>query len=152
MLHAEGPLCTIDLDRQEYHTEGIDDVLEAYVGGRGVATALAHERIPFDVDPLGSANRLYFATGPLQVSTMSFTGRTNATAVSPLTNGLASSNAGGVVAVPTRTVRPRSGNHSYLSARADSSAPETRWVLSTLMLPRLQTAGAPVTPVRCPPG
>ncbi|MFW5903253.1 MAG: aldehyde ferredoxin oxidoreductase family protein [Halolamina sp.] len=97
MLHAEGPLCSIDLDRREYHTEDIDDVLAEYVGGRGVGTALAHERIPFDVDPLGPENRLYFATGPLQVSTMSFTGRTNATAVSPLTNGLASSNAGGFV-------------------------------------------------------
>ncbi|MEF8757694.1 MAG: aldehyde ferredoxin oxidoreductase N-terminal domain-containing protein, partial [Halobacteriales archaeon] len=97
MLHAEGPLCSIDLDRREYHTEDVDDVLAEYVGGRGVGTALAHERIPFDVDPLGSENRLYFATGPLQVSTMSFTGRTNATGVSPLTDGLVSSNAGGFV-------------------------------------------------------
>ncbi|MFQ3293665.1 MAG: hypothetical protein ACI8VE_000728, partial [Natrialbaceae archaeon] len=34
MLHAEGPLCSIDLDRREYHTEDIDDVLAEYVGGR----------------------------------------------------------------------------------------------------------------------
>jgi aldehyde:ferredoxin oxidoreductase len=97
MLHTDGPLCSIDLETREYHTEDIDDVLADYVGGRGVATALAHERVPFDADPLGPENRLYFATGPLQVSTMSFTGRTNATAVSPLTDGLASSNAGGFV-------------------------------------------------------
>ncbi len=95
MLHAKGPLLSIGLDDRETRTEEIDDVLEAFVGGRGVATKLAHDRIPFDVDPLGPENRLYFTTGPMQLSTMSFTGRMNATAVSPLTDGLVSSNAGG---------------------------------------------------------
>lgn len=60
-----------------------------------MATRLAHERIPFDVDPLGAENRLFLTTGPMQASQMSFTGRMNATAVSPLTDGLVSSNAGG---------------------------------------------------------
>jgi len=95
MLHARGPLLSIDLTAGESHTENVDDVLERYVGGRGVATRLAHERIPFDADPLGPENRLYLATGPMQTSKMSFTGRMNATSVSPLTDGLASSNAGG---------------------------------------------------------
>ena len=95
MLHAEGPLLSIDLSGRESRTEDVDDVLSEFVGGRGVATRLAHERVPFDVDPLGPDNRLYFATGPLQISNMSFTGRMNATAVSPLSDGLASSNAGG---------------------------------------------------------
>jgi len=95
MLHAEGPLLSIDLTEHEAATEDVDDVLQAYVGGRGVATRLAHERIPFDADPLGPENRLYLTTGPLQLSRMSFTGRTNATALSPLSDGLASSNAGG---------------------------------------------------------
>lgn len=97
MLHAEGPLLSIDLTEHSHDTENIDEVLETFIGGRGVATALAHERIPSDADPLGTDNRLYFATGPLQASQMSYTGRTNATALSPLTNGLASSNAGGFV-------------------------------------------------------
>ena len=95
MLHAEGPLLSIDLDAQDSHTEEIDDILAAYVGGRGVAVRLAHDRIPFDADPFGPENRLYLTTGPMQLSIMSFTGRMNATAVSPLTDGLASSNAGG---------------------------------------------------------
>ncbi|WP_290817865.1 aldehyde ferredoxin oxidoreductase C-terminal domain-containing protein [Halovivax sp.] len=95
MRHAPGPLLTIDLDERSFETESIDDVTEAYVGGRGVGTKLAHDRIPFDVDPLGPENRVYFATGPMQFSTMSFTGRMSATSVSPLTDGLLSSNAGG---------------------------------------------------------
>ncbi|MFP8951865.1 aldehyde ferredoxin oxidoreductase family protein [Natrialbaceae archaeon A-arb3/5] len=95
MNHARGPLCTIDVGEQTVETEEIDDVLESSVGGRALGTRLAHDRIPFDVDPLGPENRLFFATGPLQHSTMSFTGRMSATGVSPLTNGLLSSNAGG---------------------------------------------------------
>jgi aldehyde:ferredoxin oxidoreductase len=95
MLHAEGPLLSIDLTDRTAESEEIDDVLSEFIGGRGVATALAHERIPFDADPLGPENRLYLTTGPMQLSRMSFTGRTNATALSPLTDGLASSNAGG---------------------------------------------------------
>jgi aldehyde:ferredoxin oxidoreductase len=95
MLHARGPLLSIDLGERETRIENIDGILESYVGGRGVATRLAHDRVPFDADPLGPENRLYFSTGPMQQSNMSFTGRMNATAVSPLTDGLLSSNAGG---------------------------------------------------------
>ena len=95
MLHARGPLLSIDLDAHEAREEDVDDVLADFIGGRGIGTKLAHDRIPFDVDPLGPENRLYLTTGPMQASQMSFTGRMNATSVSPLTGGLLSSNAGG---------------------------------------------------------
>ena len=95
MLHATGPLLSVDLDAREAAEADIDDALGEFVGGRGVATKLAFDRVPFDVDPLGSENRVYLSTGPLQHSQMSFTGRMNMTSVSPLTGGLASSNAGG---------------------------------------------------------
>jgi aldehyde:ferredoxin oxidoreductase len=97
MLHMEGPLLTVDVGSRRVETESVDDVLESFIGGRGVATQLAHERIPFDADPFGPENRLYFSSGPMQASSMSFTGRTSATAVSPLTDGLLSANAGGFV-------------------------------------------------------
>ena len=95
MLHAKGTLLTIDLTDQTVEVSEIDDLLREYIGGRGAATKLAHDRIPFDADPLGSENRLYISTGPLQNSQMSFTGRMNVTTLSPLTDGLASTNAGG---------------------------------------------------------
>ena len=95
MLHAKGSLLTIDVGSGSATETNIDDILTEYIGGRGLATRLAHERIPFDADPLGSENRLYFSTGPLQQSRMSFTGRMNATALSPLTDGIVSTNAGG---------------------------------------------------------
>jgi aldehyde:ferredoxin oxidoreductase len=95
MRHAKGPLLSIDLTDRTVTEERVDGVLASFVGGRGVGTKLAHDRVPFDADPLGPENRLYLTTGPLQYSGMSFTGRMNATAVSPLTDGLLSSNAGG---------------------------------------------------------
>ncbi|WP_017343988.1 aldehyde ferredoxin oxidoreductase family protein [Halorubrum sp. T3] len=95
MRHAQGPLLTIDLTERTASTEPIDDRLASFVGGRGLNTSLAYDRIPFDADPLGPENRLYFSTGPMQYSTTSYTGRMAATGLSPLTNGLLSSNAGG---------------------------------------------------------
>ncbi len=95
MLHAKGPLLTVDVGTRTTEETAIDGVLESFVGGRGVGTKLAHDRIPFDADPFGPENRLVFATGPLQTSQTSFTGRMSCTGVSPLTGGLLSSNAGG---------------------------------------------------------
>jgi aldehyde:ferredoxin oxidoreductase len=95
MLHVSGPLLTVDVGARTTEETDVDDVLESFIGGRGVATRLAHDRIPFDADPVGPENSLFFSTGPMQTSNMSFTGRMNCTAVSPLTGGLFSSNAGG---------------------------------------------------------
>jgi aldehyde:ferredoxin oxidoreductase len=95
MRHAQGPLLTIDLTERTASTTRIDDRLASFVGGRGLNTSLAYDRIPFDADPLGPENRLYLSTGPMQYSTTSYTGRMAATGLSPLTNGLCSSNAGG---------------------------------------------------------
>ncbi|WP_254863227.1 aldehyde ferredoxin oxidoreductase C-terminal domain-containing protein [Halovivax gelatinilyticus] len=95
MLHATGPLCSVDVGDRTSRRIEIDDVLRRTVGGRALATALAHDRIPFDADPFGPENRAYLSTGPLQQSQMSFTGRMNMTGLSPLSDGLASTNAGG---------------------------------------------------------
>ena len=95
MRHAQGPLLSVDLTERTASTTPIDDRLASFVGGRGLNTSLAYDRIPFDAEPLGPENRLYFSTGPMQYSTTSYTGRMAATGLSPLTNGLLSSNAGG---------------------------------------------------------
>ena len=95
MNHAKGPLLSIDVGTQEATAVDVTTELSSFVGGRGLCTKLAHDRIPFDADPFGPENRIYFATGPLQQSGMSFTGRMNCTGLSPLTDGLLSTNAGG---------------------------------------------------------
>ncbi|GAB3028020.1 aldehyde ferredoxin oxidoreductase C-terminal domain-containing protein [Natronobiforma cellulositropha] len=95
MLHAEGPLLTVDVGERTATQTNVDDLLETLVGGRALATALAYDRIPADADPFDPENRAYLSTGPLQQSQMSFTGRMNMTGLSPLTDGLVSTNAGG---------------------------------------------------------
>jgi aldehyde:ferredoxin oxidoreductase len=95
MRHAQGPLLTIDLSERSAETTSIDDRLTEFVGGRGLNTSLAYDRIPFDAEPLGPENRLFLSTGPMQYSTTSYTGRMAATGLSPLTDGILSSNAGG---------------------------------------------------------
>jgi len=95
MNHAKGPLLSIDVSNRETTVDDVAAERESFVGGRGLCTKLAHDRIPFDADPFGPENRVYFSTGPLQQSQMSFTGRMNCTGLSPLTDGLLSTNAGG---------------------------------------------------------
>ena len=95
MLHSKGPLLTVDLEETTTTEAEIESTQKRYIGGRGLGTKLAHDRIPFDADPLGPDNRLFFTTGPMQASQMSFTGRMSCTGISPLTDGLLSSNAGG---------------------------------------------------------
>jgi aldehyde:ferredoxin oxidoreductase len=95
MLHAKGPLLTIDVGERTATETDVTDELEQFVGGRALATKLAHERLPFDANPFGPENSAFVSTGPLQVSRMSFTGQMNMTGLSPLTDGLLSTNAGG---------------------------------------------------------
>jgi aldehyde:ferredoxin oxidoreductase len=95
MLTNTGDLLTIDVTDRQTTTTDISHVLDTFVGGRGACVRLAHERIPYNADPFGPENRLFFASGPLQVSQMSYTGRMNCTGISPLTDGLLSTNAGG---------------------------------------------------------
>lgn len=100
MRHVDGPLLSIDVTDQTTTVVDITEECERFIGGRGLGTKLAHDRIPFDADPFGPENRLFFTLGPMQSSTMSFTGRMNATSLSPLTDGMASSNAGGFTSRP----------------------------------------------------
>ena len=51
MLHAKGPLLSVDVGAREATAVDVDDVLEGFIGGRGVATALAFDRVPADADP-----------------------------------------------------------------------------------------------------
>ena len=53
MIHATGPLLSIDVTERAVEKTDIADFLEEFIGGRAAATALAHERIPFDADPFG---------------------------------------------------------------------------------------------------
>lgn len=51
MLHAEDPPLAVDLTDREVYTEPIGDVRQSFVGGRGVATRLVHERVRPSISP-----------------------------------------------------------------------------------------------------
>lgn len=133
MLHAVGPLLAVDISGRTAETIDIQAINEAFIRGRGVATRLAHERIPFDADPFGEENRLIFTTGPMQASNMSFTGRMNCTSVSPLTDGILSSNAGGFM--------------SRNFAATGYSAVELRGTSDELLIIHITDEGAEFEPV-----
>jgi len=66
-------LLTVDVGERATRELDTDNVLASFIGGRGVGTKLAHDRILFDADPFGTDNGLVFALGPLQTATMSVT-------------------------------------------------------------------------------
>jgi len=59
-----GKILKIDLSEKKYSIEPVqDDILEKYLGGKGLASYLLYELNPPGVDPLDPANCLIFATG-----------------------------------------------------------------------------------------
>ncbi|WP_243439764.1 aldehyde ferredoxin oxidoreductase family protein [Fundidesulfovibrio soli] len=60
-----GKILVVDATSRSFSIESVpDEVYEAYLGGKGLATWLLLTRNPAGADPLGSENRLIFAAGP----------------------------------------------------------------------------------------
>ncbi len=81
-------------------TSTLEDLPEAWkiVGGRGLTAKILTAEVPPDTDPLGTAARLVFATGPLAGTMAPSFGRMSIGAKSPLTMGIKESNVGGPLA------------------------------------------------------
>lgn len=72
-----------------------DELLESYLGSKGLATRILYDTVPKGIDPLGPENVLIVNTGPLVGSGAPCTSRFNVTTKSPLTGAILSSNCGG---------------------------------------------------------
>ncbi|MCY4149065.1 MAG: aldehyde ferredoxin oxidoreductase family protein [Gammaproteobacteria bacterium] len=70
---------------------------DQYIGQRGLATRYFVEETNPKCDPLGSDNKLIFATGPLTGTMASTGGRYSVITKSPLTGAIACSNSGGFI-------------------------------------------------------
>jgi aldehyde:ferredoxin oxidoreductase len=93
-----GRVLTIDATRRTFSIDPVaDEVLEACLGGKGLATHLLLERNPAGVDPLSPENRLIFATGPLCGGSTWGASRYGVYTKSPLTGFYAESYSGGRV-------------------------------------------------------
>ncbi|AEG16576.1 Aldehyde ferredoxin oxidoreductase [Desulfofundulus kuznetsovii DSM 6115] len=93
-----GRLLRIDLSTRHWQAEEIpDEVLAAYLGGKGLGTYLMLQNIPPGADPLGPENCLIFTTGPVTGTAMPGSNRFGVFARSPLTGFYGESYSGGHV-------------------------------------------------------
>lgn len=90
-----GRFLRVDLSAGRVVPEVIpQELVEDYIGGRGLNSALLYREAPRDVDPLGSENRLIVGTGPGNGTIIPGGTRFTITAKSPLTGFLGDSNSG----------------------------------------------------------
>ena len=79
-------LLTVDLTTQSYRTEPIpDDVLDDFLGGRGLGANLLYKSIQRGIDPLSPENVLIFSSGPAQGTDTYYASRGVVNTKSPLT-------------------------------------------------------------------
>ncbi|NOZ50010.1 MAG: aldehyde ferredoxin oxidoreductase family protein [Chloroflexi bacterium] len=91
-----GKILHVDLTRRTTWIETPpDELYRLLVGGRALVAFLLLRDLPAHTDPLSPDNLLIFAPGILQGSNLPGAGRHGVGAKSPLTGGLASSEAGG---------------------------------------------------------
>ena len=90
-----GKVLDVDLSHRRVETYPLDrELLEKFIGGRGINGKILFDSVPPDADPLGPENILIFGTGPLG-GTPGATGRFNATFLSPATGLFGDANSGG---------------------------------------------------------
>jgi len=93
-----GRMLIVDLSRKSFEIEAIsDELLETYLGGKGIATRILLDKNPVGVDPLSEDNHLIFATGPLCGSRVWGSCRYGVFTKSPLTGFYVESYSGGKV-------------------------------------------------------
>ena len=86
----------VDLTNASIKYERLDKKLvRNFTGGRGLGAKIISDEVPPETDALSSDNRLVFLTGPLTGTKAPTSGRFCASFKSPLTGGIADSQAGG---------------------------------------------------------
>ena len=91
-----GRILEIDLSGGGVTTRRLEpELLEAYLGGRGIATRLLYDEVDPGCDPLGPENVVVLATSPLVGTKAPTACRGHMTFKSPLTGVIGSANCGG---------------------------------------------------------
>jgi len=92
-------ILNIDLNKRKFWTEQIpDNILEAFLGGRGLGAYLLWKNLKKGTDPLSSENVLIFTVGPATGTKMMGVSRYGVFTKSPQTHFFADSYSGGYVA------------------------------------------------------
>ena len=96
MFGWQGKILRIDLSGGTCRTEPLPvDLMQNYIGGRGMCDRILFDEIDPQIDALSPANKLIFATGPLTGSGAPAASRFIASAKSPLSNCVSSPCCGG---------------------------------------------------------
>src|SRR5262245_10462402 len=91
-----GKLLRVNLTDGSHRIEAIPTRwLRDFIGGRGLADKYLYEQMDPTVDPLGPANTLIFATGPLPGTNAPTGARYMVVTKGPLTGAITTSNSGG---------------------------------------------------------
>jgi aldehyde:ferredoxin oxidoreductase len=91
-----GRILDVDLAARTYAFKPLDeDTARLYIGGKGYGTRLLYDMTAAGIDPLGPANPLIFATGPLNGSVAPQSNRFAVVCKSPLTGGIGNAACGG---------------------------------------------------------
>jgi len=86
----------VNLTNKKVRVEELNKgILDAFLGGRGVATKLLYEEVPAGTSPLDERNKLIFMTGPLTGTGVPTAGRYDVVAKSPLTSLFGAASGGG---------------------------------------------------------
>ena len=90
-----GQILKINVSGGRVETEPTETYIDDYLGGRGIGVRLVYDLLKPGTDALSPDNPLIFSMGPLSGTAMPSSGRTDVTALSPLSNLRAKSNFGG---------------------------------------------------------
>ncbi len=91
-----GRVLEVNLSARTFSFEPLDEeIARMYIGGKGYGTRLLYDRTAPGIDPLGPANPLVFATGPLNGSVAPQSNRFAVVCKSPLTGGIGNAACGG---------------------------------------------------------
>ncbi len=91
-----GKILWVDLTKRIIWTEELpEEVLEKFIGGKGLGAYLLYKSLKPKIDPLGPENILFFMTGPLQGLPAPNVGRWSLISKSPLTGAFIDSHCGG---------------------------------------------------------
>ncbi|MFX0200836.1 MAG: aldehyde ferredoxin oxidoreductase family protein, partial [Candidatus Hodarchaeota archaeon] len=89
-------LARIELTKQKVKVENISPAFAVrYIGGSGWGARLVWDEIPAHIDPVGPENKLLIAAGPFNGIAFPTAGKTNFSAISPLTGIYGDTNMGG---------------------------------------------------------
>ncbi|MFX0209704.1 MAG: aldehyde ferredoxin oxidoreductase family protein [Candidatus Hodarchaeota archaeon] len=115
-------LVRVNLSTNQVTTEPLPNIIETFIGGKGLGAYILTRELPPGIDPLGVENKIIIVTGPLQGSIVPICGRYSIVTKSPLTGLFLDSHVGG-------SIGPELKFAGYDCLIIEGAAPKPRYLL-----------------------